>query len=172
MAEVSVRRARREDWPRMMELDRQLATFEKLPLPTEAEAARLGSMLFDEKKIEALVAERDGRIDGMAIFWESLGSSLRARPFLFLEDLVVDESARSGGVGEALMAALAREGVRRGAMRIEWAVLDWNVNAIRFYRRIGGGPQQDWIRYSLPEDAMRKLAGAEPQAAPSSPSSV
>jgi len=130
MAEVSVRRARREDWPRMMELDRQLATFEKLPLPTEAEAARLGSMLFDEKKIEALVAERDGRIDGMAIFWESLGSSFRARPFLFLEDLVVDESARSGGVGEALMAALAREGVRRGAMRIEWAVLDWNVNAI------------------------------------------
>jgi len=172
MAEVSVRRARREDWPRMVELDRQLATFEKLPLPTEAEAARLGSMLFDEKKIEALVAERAGRIDGMAIFWESLGSSFRARPFLFLEDLVVDESARSGGVGEALMAALAREGVRRGAMRIEWAVLDWNVNAIRFYRRIGGGPQQDWIRYSLPEEAMRTLAGAEPQAAPSSPSSV
>ena len=94
----------------------------------------------------------------MAIFWEGLGSSFRARPFLFLEDLVVDESARSGGVGEALMAALAREGVRRGAMRIEWVVLDWNVNAIRFYRRVGAGPQEDWVRYALPEDAMRKLA--------------
>ena len=157
-AAVAVRPARREDWPRMVELDRQLAVFEKLPLPTAEEAARLGAMIFDQNRIEALVAERNGRIEGMAIFWESLGSSFRARPFLFLEDLVVDETARSGGVGEALMAALAREGVRRGAMRIEWAVLDWNVNAIRFYRRIGGGPQQDWVRYSLPEDAMKKLA--------------
>ena len=157
---VSVRPARREDWPRMVELDRQLAVFEKLPPPTDAEAARLGAMIFDAKRIEALVAERDGRIEGLAIFWESLGSSFRARPFLYLEDLVVDEAARSAGVGDALMAALAREGVRRGAMRIEWAVLDWNVNAMRFYRRIGAAPQQnDWIRYALSEEGMRKLAG-------------
>ncbi len=60
------------------------------------------------------------------------------------------------------MAALAREGVRRNVVRIEWAVLDWNVDAIRFYRRIGAGPQKDWIRYSLPEEAMRRLAGAAP----------
>jgi GNAT superfamily N-acetyltransferase len=155
---IAVRPARREDWPRMVELDRQLAVFEKLPPPNEEEAARLGSMIFDQKRIEALVAEREGRLEGMAIFWESLGSSFRARTFLYLEDLVVDESARSAGVGEALMAALAREGVRRGAMRLDWSVLDWNVNAIRFYRRIGGGPRQDWIRYSLPEEEMRKLA--------------
>ena len=158
-AEISVRRARRDDWPRMAELDRQLAVFEKLPPPTDAESVRLAAMIFDEKKIEALVAERDGRIEGMAIFWESLGSSFRARSFLFLEDLVVDEAARSGGVGEALVAALAQEGVRRGAMRLEWVVLDWNVNAIRFYRRIGGAPQQnEWIRYALTEDAMKNLA--------------
>ena len=113
---VSVRPARREDWPRMVELDRELAVFEKLPPPNAAESARLGTMLFDEKRIEALVAERDGRIEGMAIFWQSLGSSFRARPFLYLEDLVVAESARSGGVGEALMAALARQGVRRAAL--------------------------------------------------------
>lgn len=141
----------------MAELDRELARFEKLPIPDAAEAARLQRMIFDEGKIEALVAERGGRIEGMAIFWEGLGSSFRARPFLFLEDLVVAETARSGGVGEALMSALAREGVRRKVLRIEWSVLDWNVDAMRFYRRIGAGPQQDWIRYVLPEDAMRKL---------------
>jgi GNAT superfamily N-acetyltransferase len=142
----------------MSELDRELAAFEKLPLPNEAEAARLCAMIFDDKKIEALVAERDGRIEGMAIFWEGLGSSFRARPFLFLEDLVVAETVRSGGVGEALVAALAREGVRREVLRIEWAVLDWNVDAMRFYRRIGAGPEQDWVRYTLPEDAMKRLA--------------
>jgi GNAT superfamily N-acetyltransferase len=144
----------------MVVLDRELADFEKLPPPTDAEAARLGAMIFDAKKVEALVAERDGAIEGMAIFWEGLGSSFRARPFLFLEDLVVAGAARSGGVGDALMHELAREGVRRKAMRIEWAVLDWNVDAMRFYRRIGAGPQSDWVRYSLSEDAMRKLADA------------
>ena len=158
-ADVRVRPARREDWPRMVELDRQLARFEKLPEPSAAESARLEAMIFDTGRIEALVAERDGRVEGMAIFWEALGSSFRARPFLFLEDLVVSEGARSCGVGEALMRELAREGVRRGAMRLEWSVLDWNVNAIRFYRRIGGAPQEDWIRYQLDEERMRRLAG-------------
>ncbi len=142
----------------MVELDRELARFEKLPPPDDAEAARLGAMLFDERKLEAFVAELDGGIAGMAIFWEGLGSSFRARPFLFLEDLVVAESARSRGVGEALMAALAREGVERNVLRIDWFVLDWNVDAMRFYRRLGGGPQKDWVRYSLDEGAMRRLA--------------
>jgi GNAT superfamily N-acetyltransferase len=141
----------------MLELDRELARFEKLPPPDEAEGARLGAMIFDERKVEAMVAARGGVIEGVAIFWEGLGSSFRARPFLFLEDLVVAETARSSGVGEALMAELAREGVRRNVMRIEWAVLDWNVDAIRFYRRIGAGPQKDWVRYALSEEAMRKL---------------
>ena len=54
----------------MLELDRELARFEKLPLPTDAEGARLGALLFDAGKIEALVAELDGRIEGMAIFPE------------------------------------------------------------------------------------------------------
>ena len=143
----------------MVELDRQLARFERLPEPSAEESARLGAMIFDRGSIAALVAERGGAVEGMAIFWEGLGSSFRARPFLFLEDLVVSESARSAGIGEALVRELAREGVRRGAMRLEWSVLDWNVNAIRFYRRIGAGPQQDWVRYELSEDAMRRLAG-------------
>lgn len=155
----------------MVELDRELARFEKLPEPSDAEAARLGGMLFDERKVEALVAELDGSIQGMAIFWEALGSSFRARTFLFLEDLVVAGMARSRGVGEALMAELAREGVRRNVVRIEWAVLDWNVDAIRFYRRIGGGLQQDWVRYSLPREAMENLAreGSTRSARPTDP---
>ena len=157
-APVKVRRARREDWPRMVELQRELARFERMDPPNDAEAERVGAMIFDAGKIEGLVAERDGRIEGIAIFWEGLGSSFRARPFLFLEDLVVAEAARSGGVGEALMAALAREAVARRAVRLDWFVLDWNVNAMRFYRRLGGTPSTDWVRYSMDEPTMRRLA--------------
>jgi GNAT superfamily N-acetyltransferase len=150
----------------MVELHRELARFEKMTLPDDAESARLAAQIFDttpgdrgrSAEIEAFVAELDGRIEGIAIFWEGLGSSFRARPFLFLEDLVVGEAARSRGVGEALVAAIAREGVARNAVRIDWAVLDWNEGARRFYRRLGAGPTKDWVRYSLEEEAMRKLA--------------
>lgn len=155
---VRVRLAAREDGPRIIELDRELARFEKLQPPDDAEAERLLSWIFDDRKLEALVAEREGRIEGIALFWEGLGSSFRARPFLYLEDLLVSEAARSHGVGEALMAALAREGVARGAMRIDWAVLDWNEGALRFYRRLGARRQTEWLRYTLEEEAMKKLA--------------
>jgi len=142
----------------MLEIYRELATFERLPPPDEEESVRLGAMIFDAGRLEGLVAEVDGSIEGMAIFSEGIGSSFRARPMVFLEDLAVSERVRSRGVGAALMAAVAREGVARGALRIEWAVLDWNVDAMRFYRRLGGAPRQTWVQYVLEEDAMKRLA--------------
>jgi GNAT superfamily N-acetyltransferase len=156
---VSVRRAIEEDGPRIIELDRELARFEKLPPPNDEEARRLLGWIFESKRMEALVAEVAGRTEGIALFYEGLGS-FRARPFLYLEDLVVAESARSLGVGEALMAALAREALDRNALRIEWAVLDWNERAIKFYRRLNARPQTEWLRYSVEGRELEKLAGA------------
>ena len=111
---VTVRRAVRDDGARIIELDRELARFEKLRPPDDAEAARLLSWIFDTEKLEALVGEVDGAIEGIALFYETPGSTFRARPFLYLEDLVVSEAARSRGVGEELMAALAREALDEG----------------------------------------------------------
>ena len=84
----------------------------------------------------------------MALFYEGLGT-FRAKPFLYLEDLVVSAPARSLGVGEALMAALAREVVSRGALRLEWSVLDWNARAISFYERLGARHTTEWVKYSI-----------------------
>lgn len=154
---VTVRRAVRDDGERIIELDRELATFEKLRPPDDEEATRLLSWIFDTGKLEALVAELDGRVEGIALFYETPGSTFRARPFLYLEDLVVSEAARSRGVGEALMAALAQEAVKRNAWRLHWAVLDWNVRAIQFYDRLGAS-RDDWLHYGLDEDGIRRIA--------------
>jgi GNAT superfamily N-acetyltransferase len=156
---VSVRRAVPADGPRIIELDRELARFEKLPPPDESEAARLLAWIFESHRLEAFVAELDGKIEGIALFYEGLGS-FRAKPFLYLEDLVVTEAARGRGVGEALMAVLAREAVARGALRLDWAVLDWNIHAMRFYERLGAHRPTTWIRYSIDGEELKKLAGA------------
>ena len=155
-----VRRARREDGPRIVELDRELARFERLQPPDDAEAERLLSWIFESKKLEALVAELDGRIEGAALFYEGLGT-FRAKPFLYLEDLVVSQAARSRGVGEALMAALAREALSRGALRIEWAVLDWNERAMRFYERLGARRPHEWVKYTLEGEGLERVASRE-----------
>lgn len=152
-----VRRARPEDGPRIIALDRELARFERLLPPNDEEAVRLLSWVFESKKLEALVAELDGRVEGIALFYEGLGT-FRAKPFLYLEDLVVSETARSRGVGDALMAALAREALTRGALRIEWAVLDWNTRAMSFYDRLGAHRPHEWIKHTLEGKALENLA--------------
>jgi len=154
---LRVRPARREDAPRILELERELATFEKLPPQDEIEGARLLAWIFDEERGTALVAERGGRIEGLAVFWEGW-NSFRARTFLYLEDLIVAREARGRGTGEALVAAVAREAVRRNAARVEWAVLDWNASAMGFYRSLGARPQSELIRYTLEGDALERLA--------------
>jgi len=152
-----VRWARPEDGPRIVELDRELARFEKLNPPDDVEAARLLAWIFESKKLEALVAEVDGRIEGIALCYEGLGT-FRAKPFLYLEDLVVAENSRSRSVGEALMSALAREALKRGALRIDWVVLDWNERAMRFYDRLGAPRPHDWIKFSLDGEELERVA--------------
>lgn len=154
---VQVRRAVPADGPRIVELDRELARFEKLMPPNDEESRRLLAWIFDEKRLEALVAEEDGTVSGIALFYEGLGT-FRAKPFLYLEDLVVSEAGRSRGVGEALMAALAREVLERGALRLEWAVLDWNSRAISFYERLGARHPSEWVKYALEGEALERVA--------------
>jgi len=157
LSTVRIRRALPADGPRIVELDRELARFERLRGPDEAEAERLLSWIFESRRLEALVAEVDGRIEGIALFYEGLGT-FRATPFLYLEDLVVSPEARSRGVGEALMAALAREVIARGALRLEWTVLDWNADAMRFYERLGATRPKEWIKYCLEDEQLASLA--------------
>jgi diamine N-acetyltransferase len=154
---LRVRRAVPADGPRILALDRELADFEKLRGPDDEEGRQLLSWIFESKRLEALVAEDEGKVVGIALFYEGLGT-FRAKPFLYLEDLVIGGQARSRGVGEALMAALAREVVSRGALRLEWTVLDWNEGAIRFYERLGARRPHEWIKYALEDEALEALA--------------
>ena len=125
MLATTIRRARPEDGPRIIELDRELARFERLTPPDAEEAQRLLGWVFESGRMEALVAEVDGRIEGIALFYERL-QSFRARPFLHLEDLLVTEAAkrtprgRSAHGGARAGGALPANRTRRvGRARLE-----------------------------------------------------
>jgi GNAT superfamily N-acetyltransferase len=154
---VIVRAARRSDGEAILALERELADFERLEGPSDEEGRRLLSWIFDEERFHALVAESGGTIAGIAIYF-FFPTSFRARSGLYLEDIVVSQSARGSGVGRALMAELARIAERHDCGRMEWAVLDWNERALDFYRRLGARQHREWLRYSLEAAEIRSLA--------------
>lgn len=157
-AAIAVRFATIDDCGLILDFIRELAVYERAPeavVATEADLRRYG--FGPQPRFEALIAERGGEPAGMALFHPRFSTWL-GRPTLFLEDIVVRETARAHGVGRALMARLAAIALDRGWARIDFHVLDWNP-ARGFYRRLGFDHLGEWLRYGAGEDELRRLAG-------------
>jgi GNAT superfamily N-acetyltransferase len=153
-----LRSATRDDVPVIAELIRGLARFEKLEQEVVMTEELLAAGLFGERPYaEVVLAEDDGRPVGFALFFHNFSTFL-GRPGIYLEDLFVLPEYRGHGIGRMLLAHLARLAVERGCGRLEWAVLDWNQDAIKFYERLGARPNSDWTVYRLAGEALTGLA--------------
>ena len=106
---------------------------------------------------EVLIAECDGRAAGFALFFISFSTFL-GKPGLYLEDLFVRPELRGRGIGKRLMVHLARVAVERGYGRFEWSVLDWNENAINFYKGMGADVMPDWRICRVSGPALQRFA--------------
>jgi GNAT superfamily N-acetyltransferase len=156
---VRIRPGELEDVPLIADLIRGLARYEKLEHEVVMTEEKLTDGLFGERQYaETIIAEDDGEPVGFALFFHSFSTFL-AQPGIYLEDLYVVPEQRSRGVGRALLERLAQLAVDRGCGRLEWAVLDWNKDAIGFYERLGAKPNSDWTVYRLTGEPLRALAG-------------
>lgn len=156
---LSIRSGELADVPVIAELIRGLARFEKLEHEVTMTEEKLTDRLFGERiYAETLIAEDDGLPVGFALFFHNFSTFL-AQPGIYLEDLFVVPEQRSRGIGRLLLERLAKLAVDRGCGRLEWAVLDWNTDAIAFYKRLGARPNGDWTVYRLTGDALQALAG-------------
>ena len=157
---LRIRPGQLEDVPLIAELIRGLARYEKLEHEVVMTEEKLTDSLFgDRRYAETLIAEEeDGKPVGFALFFHNYSTFL-AQPGIYLEDLFVLPEHRGGGAGRALLGRLAQLVVERGCGRLEWAVLNWNKDAIRFYERLGARPNSEWTVYRLTGDPLRALAG-------------
>lgn len=157
-ADIAIRGAEPRDVPAIIGLIRELAEFEKLLHLVRVEATQLQQHLFGPKPVvEALVAEQHGTVVGFALFFTNYSTFL-GKPGLYLEDLCVRSAQRGQGIGEALMTRLARIANERDYGRFEWCVLDWNADALRFYRRLGADVMPDWRLCRLTGEALRRFS--------------
>jgi GNAT superfamily N-acetyltransferase len=161
---LRIRRGTPRDVPTILDLIRGLADYERLTHEVEATAARLTRHGFGRRPFfETVIARRGTTPVGFALYFFTYSTFL-ARPSLYLEDLFVIPEERGDGTGRALLAALARIAVRTGCGRMEWAVLDWNTPAIRFYERLGAQLRQEWILTRLTGKPLQQLADGWPRA--------
>src|SRR5438094_5564614 len=158
VADLQIRPARVEDVPVILELIRDLATYERAPHEVTATEEQLVDVLFGERPAaEVLLAFEEQSPVGFAVFFHNFSTWL-GQPGLYLEDLFVKPDKRGKGYGRALLVELAKIARERGCGRMEWAVLDWNEPAIKFYRTLGAKPMDEWTVFRLKRDGIAKLA--------------
>jgi GNAT superfamily N-acetyltransferase len=158
MTDLTIRPAQVTDIPIILQLIRDLATYERAPNEVTATKEQLRSVLFGKKPAaEVLLAFAGNAPVGFAVFFHNFSTWL-GRPGLYLEDLFVKTDERGKGYGRALLVHLGKIARDRGCGRMEWAVLNWNEPAIRFYRALGAKPMDEWTVFRLTADGIAKLA--------------
>ena len=158
MSGVTIRPATRADVPVILELIRGLAEYERLAEECVATEGRLTETLFGARpQAEVLIASADGTPAGFALFFHNYSTFL-ARQGIYLEDLFVKPAFRGRGIGKQLLVHLAALAVSRGCGRLEWSVLDWNEDAIRFYESLGAKAMDEWTVYRVTGYALTRLA--------------
>src|ERR1044071_7692872 len=159
--EFMIRSATVADVPVILELIKDLATYERAPDEVVADEKGLAEVLFGRKPAaEVLLAFEKNRGVGFAVFFHNFSTWL-GRSGLYLEDLFVRPEDRGKGYGRALLVRLAKIARDRGCGRMEWAVLDWNRPAIKFYRALGAKPMDEWTVFRLRRDGVERLAPTE-----------
>jgi GNAT superfamily N-acetyltransferase len=157
--EFKLRPATEADVPTILTCIQGLAEYERLSHECMATETLLRQTLFGAERVAEVTLAFSGETPAGFALWFRSYSTFLARPGIYLEDLFVFPEFRGQGLGRQLLASLARTATERGYGRVEWAVLDWNVDAIRFYESLGARAMNEWTVYRVAGDALVGLAG-------------
>ena len=140
--QIEIRKANLDDMEAVHALVRELADYEKglHRVTTTPESYRKD---FAEKVFDAFVADANGEIIGIAIYYMNF-STWRGK-MMYLEDFIVKESMRGHGIGAKLFEAFLEEAKRQESTMVKWQVLDWNEPAIHFYKKYDVVFDNDWV---------------------------
>ena len=148
MSTIVIRPAVKDDCPRLMELVRELALFEKAPEQVTVSLEHFQESGFGPAPVWwAFVAEENGVILGFALYYIRYSTWKGQR--MYLEDILVTQEARGKGIGTLLMHRLIEEAKARKFSGMMWQVLDWNTPAIEFYKKFNAYFDPEWINVTV-----------------------
>lgn len=155
---LSIRPATIKDASLLATMILELAEYERLAHEAGVTAESIARDGFGpHPKFRAVIAESDGQAVGYAVFFEFY-STFQGRAGLFLDDLFVRPQFRKHGIGQALLAHVARIAWDENYFCMRWEVLDWNTPAIEFYKRLDAVFLNEWKNVMLIGDALQSAA--------------
>jgi L-amino acid N-acyltransferase YncA len=146
--EITIRRAKEEDCPRLLELIEELAVYERAPDDVTVTIQHFRESGFGKNPVWwTFVAESNGVIQGFALYY--IRYSTWKGQAMYLEDIIVTNAMRGKGIGKLLFDRLIDEAREKGWNRIIWQVLDWNEPAINFYKKYNAQFDGEWLNCQL-----------------------
>lgn len=151
-----IRVGKKEDLPRVFELIKELALFEKAPDEVTNTVARMEAEGFGANPVYGFfVAETRNGIVGLSLYYWRYSTWKGKR--LYLEDIIVTESERGKGLGKLLFDRTMQHALDENCSGMMWQVLDWNEPAIKFYEKYGTRFDDEWINCNLERAQLEKL---------------
>jgi GNAT superfamily N-acetyltransferase len=145
---MQIRRALETDCPRLLELIRELALYERAPQEVTISLEHFTKSGFSDTPVWwAFVAEEEGFIHGFALYY--IRYSTWKGQCMYLEDIIVTEQSRGKGIGKLLFDQLMEEAKEKEYKRIVWQVLEWNEPAINFYKKYQANMDPEWWNGSI-----------------------
>ena len=145
---ITIRRAIESDCPRLLELIKELALYEKAPEQVTVTLEHFKKSGFGEQPVWwAFVAEENGVVQGFALYYIRYSTWKGQR--MYLEDILVTGAMRGKGIGKLLLDRLIEEAKEKGLSGIVWQVLEWNEPAINFYKKYNASFDPEWVNCSI-----------------------
>ncbi|MBN2009024.1 GNAT family N-acetyltransferase [candidate division KSB1 bacterium] len=155
---ITLRQATKNDVPLILQFIRGLADYVNKSKQVVTNEQMLHETLFgDRQYAEVIIADYKHKPAGFAIFFHNY-STFQGQPGIYLEDLFVTPEFRGKWIGKTLLTYLAKLAVERNCGRFEWLTLDWNTDALEFYRSMGAIPLTGSTIQRLTSDALERLA--------------
>jgi GNAT superfamily N-acetyltransferase len=148
MEALNIRRAERSDCPRLLELIKELARYEKAPEEVTVSLSHFEESGFGPQPVWwAFVAETDGAVVAFALYYIRYSTWKGQR--LYLEDIYVEPQRRGEGIGARLFERLLEETRARKLHGMVWQALEWNEPALNFYRKYEAKFDNGWVNCEL-----------------------
>jgi GNAT superfamily N-acetyltransferase len=146
--DILIRRAKKSDCVRLLELIQELAVYEKAPDEVTVTLAHFEESGFGENPVWwAFVAEVNGVVVGLALYYIRYSTWKGQR--MYLEDILVTEEMRGKKIGSMLFDQLIQEAKEKKLKGMNWQVLDWNEPAINFYKKYNASFDPEWVNCSI-----------------------
>jgi GNAT superfamily N-acetyltransferase len=154
----TIREGKLEDLPRVLELVKELAIYEKAPEQVTNTLEKMQKDGFGPQPIFGFfvaINNRSGEIVGISVYYYRYSTWKGKR--LYLEDIVVTESERGNGAGKLLFDRTMLKCLEEDCSGMTWQVLDWNTPAINFYKKYSAELDGEWVNCHLQSDDIKRI---------------